>query len=120
MALAIAAPTMPSTIFMISPMLLFMNCSASQPAIPPIMIAAIQPTPASPIAHLLEKAHVAPEHGASDRRLPVDLYQRADRRQALKGFSRREGGQHVMGLAGPGCVDIPGARVRRGNDSERE
>jgi hypothetical protein len=26
-----------------------------QPAIPPMMMAAIQPTPASPMAHLLEK-----------------------------------------------------------------
>jgi hypothetical protein len=43
MALAIAAPTMPSTMFMISPRLLFMNCSASQPAILPTMIAVTSP-----------------------------------------------------------------------------
>jgi hypothetical protein len=77
MALAIAAPTMPSTIFMIIPMLLFMNCSASQPAIPPMMMAAIQPTPASPMAHLLEKQYVAPEHVAPNEWLTIDLDQRA-------------------------------------------
>jgi len=43
MALATAAPTMPSTIFMIVPMLLFMSFSAGQPTIPPMMWA----TPAS-------------------------------------------------------------------------
>jgi hypothetical protein len=43
MALATAAPMIPSTIFISSPMSLFMNCFASQPAIPPMMIAAIQP-----------------------------------------------------------------------------
>jgi hypothetical protein len=48
MALAIAAPTTPSTIFISIPILLFMNCSASQPAIPPMM-AAIQPTSASAV-----------------------------------------------------------------------
>jgi hypothetical protein len=32
-----------------------MNCSASQPAIPPMMMAAIQPIPASPMARLPEK-----------------------------------------------------------------
>jgi len=37
------------------PMLLFINCSASQPAIPPMIMAAIQLTPALPMAHLLEK-----------------------------------------------------------------
>jgi len=37
MALATAAPTMPSTIFMIVPMLLFMSFSAGQPTIPPMM-----------------------------------------------------------------------------------
>src|SRR5215470_17264398 len=41
---ATAAPTMPSTIFMETPMSLFMNSSASQPATPPIIMAAIQPT----------------------------------------------------------------------------
>src|SRR5262245_1038249 len=45
MALAIAAPTTPSTIFINSPISLFMNRSASQPANPPMMMAAIQPTP---------------------------------------------------------------------------
>src|SRR5215831_656860 len=33
----------PSTMFIRRPIWLFMNCSASQPAIPPMMIAAIQP-----------------------------------------------------------------------------
>jgi hypothetical protein len=32
--------------FMKTPILLFMNCSASHPATPPMMIAAIQPIPA--------------------------------------------------------------------------
>ena len=56
-------------------MLLFMNCSASQPAIPPMMMAAIQPTPASSIAHLLAKAHHAPLHVAPKKWLTIDLYQ---------------------------------------------
>src|SRR6266446_4171660 len=77
MALAIAAPTMPSTIFMIIPMLLFMNCSASQPAIPPMMMAAIQPTPALSMAHLLAKAHGAPLHVVPKKWLTIDLYQPA-------------------------------------------
>ena len=34
---------MPSTMFITSPIWLFMNCSASQPAMPPMMMAAIQP-----------------------------------------------------------------------------
>src|SRR5207248_11428571 len=34
---------MPSTMFIKIPIWLFMNCSASQPAIPPMMMAAIQP-----------------------------------------------------------------------------
>jgi hypothetical protein len=34
-----AAPTLPSTTFIRSPIWLFMNCPASQPAIPPMMIA---------------------------------------------------------------------------------
>src|SRR6516225_9082315 len=34
---------MPSTMFIKSPIGLFINCSASQPAIPPMMMAAIQP-----------------------------------------------------------------------------
>ena len=34
MALATAAPMIPSTIFITSPVSLFMNCSASQPAMP--------------------------------------------------------------------------------------
>jgi len=44
MALAIAAATTPSTMFINNPVSLFMNCSAGQPAIPPMMMAAIQPT----------------------------------------------------------------------------
>ena len=40
MALAIAAPTTPSAIFNSNPVSLFMNCSASQPAIPPMIMAA--------------------------------------------------------------------------------
>ncbi len=39
----------PRMMFMSTPMLDFMNCSASHPAIPPIMIAAIQPMPACSI-----------------------------------------------------------------------
>src|SRR5271166_6467161 len=52
-ALAIAAPTIPSTIFISNPISLFMNCSASQPAIPPMIMAAIQPISGSPMARLL-------------------------------------------------------------------
>jgi hypothetical protein len=33
---------------------------------------------------------------------------------------RKNGGQHVMELAEPGCVDVPGIAVLRRNDSERE
>src|SRR4029077_12998919 len=55
MALAIAAPTMPSTIFITNPISLFMNCSASQPAIPPMIMAAIQPIAGSPMARLLRR-----------------------------------------------------------------
>jgi hypothetical protein len=54
------------------------NCrtdDASQSAIPPMMMAAIQPSPASPMAHLLENGHVAPKE-----RLTIDMYQR----EALK------------------------------------
>jgi hypothetical protein len=40
-----------------------------------MMMAAIQPTPASPMAHLLEKDHVPPHE-----QLTIDLYQR----EALK------------------------------------
>jgi hypothetical protein len=73
---------------MIIPMLLFMNCSASQPAIPPMMMAAIQPTPASPMAHLLVKPHVAADQAAPNERLTIDLYQRealkAERRAAVQ------------------------------------
>jgi hypothetical protein len=36
------------------PMSLFMNCSANQPATPPMMMAAIQPTCASSMARLLK------------------------------------------------------------------
>jgi len=43
--LATMAPTIPRMMFMSTPILLFMNISASQPAIPPITIAAIQPIP---------------------------------------------------------------------------
>jgi hypothetical protein len=45
MALPIAAPTMPSTILISKPVSLFMNCSANQPGIPPMIMAAaaIQP-----------------------------------------------------------------------------
>jgi hypothetical protein len=88
LALAIAAPTMPSTIFMISPMLLFMNCSASQPAIPPTMMAAIQPTPASPMAHLLAKAHGASLLVAPNKWLMIDLHQillQGSMRRAVRG-----------------------------------
>src|SRR5215467_9157599 len=60
MALATAAPTIPSTIFITSPISLFINCSASQPATPPMMMAAIQPTCVSSMAVLLKKAHPAP------------------------------------------------------------
>lgn len=45
MTLATMAPTIPNMMFMSTPMLLFMNISASHPAIPPMTIAAIQPTP---------------------------------------------------------------------------
>src|SRR4029450_10532968 len=55
MALATAAPIIPSTIFIRSPISLFMNCSASQPATPPMMIAAIQPICGSFMACLLKK-----------------------------------------------------------------
>jgi len=46
-------------------MLLFMNCLASQPAMPPMMMGAIQPTPASPIISSQRRnvrlsLHVAP------------------------------------------------------------
>jgi len=48
----------------------------------------IQPTPASPMAHLLVKAHVAPEQAAPNERLTIDPYQRealkAERRVALQ------------------------------------
>src|SRR5262249_52356354 len=50
MALATAAPMIPSTIFIKSPISLFINCSASQPATPPMIMAAIQPTCGSFIA----------------------------------------------------------------------
>src|SRR5215831_8914649 len=42
--LATAAPMMPRTMFITRPVWLFMNFSASQPATPPMMMAAIQPT----------------------------------------------------------------------------
>jgi hypothetical protein len=41
--------------FISSPISLFMNCSASQPAIPPMMIAAIQPTAVVSMAALPEE-----------------------------------------------------------------
>ena len=70
MALAIAAPTIAEhNIHDHSHVTL--HELLSQPAIPPMMMAAIQPTPASPMARLLEKAHIAP-----DERLTIDLYQR--------------------------------------------
>src|SRR5262245_33808601 len=53
--LATAAPTMPRTMFMTRPIWLFMNCSASQPAIPPMMMAAIQPSCASFMAISLNR-----------------------------------------------------------------
>jgi hypothetical protein len=52
--LATAAPMMPSTMFITSPIWLFMNCSASQPAIPPMMMAAIQPIWCSSIRGMAE------------------------------------------------------------------
>src|SRR5271165_2134543 len=60
MALAIAAPTIPSTIFISNPISLFMSCSASQPAIPPMIMAAIQPISRSPMARLLRVAALHP------------------------------------------------------------
>src|SRR5208337_4992552 len=67
MALAIAAPTMPSTIFISNPISLFMNCSASQPAIPPMIMAAIQPICGSPMARLLRRGcSPAPNSQLSD------------------------------------------------------
>jgi hypothetical protein len=41
-----------------------------------MMMAAIQPTPASPIALLLAKAHHALFHVAPKKWLTIDLYQR--------------------------------------------
>src|SRR5436309_828733 len=77
MALAIAAPTMPSTIFISSPILLFMNCSASQPAIPPMIMAAIQPISGFPIARLLRRGgHPFTIEKISGNRLDVDPPQR--------------------------------------------
>src|SRR5262245_30058670 len=49
--LASAAPTTPSTMFMSSPILLRMNCSARNPAIAPTIIAAIHPISMSPLRH---------------------------------------------------------------------
>ena len=46
---------MPSTIFISKPISLFMNCSANQPAIPPMIMAAIQPISGSPMARLLTR-----------------------------------------------------------------
>ena len=67
MALEIAAPTMPSTIFIGNPISLFMNCSASQPAIPPIIMAAIQAISGSPGARLLRRGcRPAPTSKLSD------------------------------------------------------
>src|SRR5262245_55323665 len=45
---------MPRTMFITRPIWLFMNCSASQPATPPMMMAAIQPNCASFMADLLK------------------------------------------------------------------
>jgi hypothetical protein len=54
-------PDLPSTIFISSPISLFMNCSASQPATPPMMMAAIQPACASSMARLLKRRALAPD-----------------------------------------------------------
>jgi hypothetical protein len=56
MALAIAAPTMPRMIFVSKPVSLFMKFSASQPASPPMIMAAIQPISASDVMARLLKA----------------------------------------------------------------
>jgi hypothetical protein len=82
-ALATAAPTMPSTIFITSPMSLFMNCSASQPAIAPMMIAAIQPIVGSFMACLLQR-----------RACAIDIVERA--KAVNKG---------ILKLAPPGRLD---------------
>src|SRR5262245_34673498 len=82
MALATAAPTMPSTIFITSPISLFMNCSASQPATPPMIMAAIQPTCGSFMAlggdgvhHPIPYTRLPPPHEAvvagSARAIPL-------------------------------------------------
>jgi hypothetical protein len=53
-----------------------MNCSASQPAIPPMMMAAIQPTPALSMLISSKRGRVTPAHVARNERLTIDLYQR--------------------------------------------
>src|SRR5690606_8538571 len=49
------APTMPSRTFLSTPPPAFMNMLASQPARPPMMMAASQPTPSKPIMLLLSQ-----------------------------------------------------------------
>lgn len=51
---------------------------------------------------------------------PANCNKRVGTRYIDPDYMGKKGGQHVMELAGLGCVDILGTPVRRRNDSERE
>src|SRR5262245_21527818 len=107
-ALATAAPTMPSTTFIRSPILLFMNCSASQPALAPMMIAAIQPTLPPELARLLEPSATQLRRAVSDDCMRITRSYRSLPTSGIVGplCSCRQSDQAMGGATITYCLDL--------------